>query len=406
MRADKPALHRALNLPLLVLYGLGTIVGAGIYALLGEVAGAAGYGAPLSFLIAAIVASFTACSFAELAARYPRAAGAALYVQNGFNSNGLAKTVGLLVVASGVVSAAALTNGFVGYLQAVIDIDRELAVIAIVFALGALAAWGIAQSAAVAAAITVIEIGGLLTVIIVGGGVFAELPARWREFVPVGAGPSLGGILVGVTLSFYAFIGFEDMVDVAEEVRDVRRTMPRAILLALVVATAIYVLLLVSALLTLPPQELSASSAPIVALYEAHTGREPLLLGVIAMFAIINGALIQIVMASRVLYGLAARGQLSARLAQVNPRTRTPLLATAGVSVTIMLLALVGRLGGLAVMTSLIMLAVFASVNLSLWRIKGRAADQHQFRLPRWSPLVGAILSLAFIAWEVVLRIT
>lgn len=406
MPERQPRLQRALNLPLLVLYGLGTIVGAGIYALVGEIAGVAGYGAPLSFLIASIVAAFTACSFAELAARYPRAAGAALYVQQGFGINQLSLVVGLLVTLSGVVSAAALVNGFTGYLQEFVAVDRALAIIGVTVLLGAVAAWGISESVTVAATITLVEIGGLVLVIAVGADVFATLPERGRDFLPGADIAVWSGVLVGVTLTFYAFIGFEDMVDVAEEVKDVRRTMPIAILLTLGISTLLYVSVMISALLTLTPQELAASTAPITTLYKTHTGSEPVLLGIIAMFAIINGALVQVVMASRVLYGLSSRGQLPARFSQVNARTRTPLVATALATIVVMGLALIGRLAGLATTTTVIMLTIFTGVNLSLWRIKGRESSAPGvLSFPRWMPMVGALLSAGFVIREFVHRL-
>ena len=394
-------LRRSLNLPLLVLYGLGTIVGAGIYALIGEVAAVAGYGAPLSFLVAAGVAALTAGAFAELSSRFPRAAGAALYVQQGFGRPRLALVVGLMVAVSGVVSSAALLNGFVGYLQAFLDWDRALIIAIAAGALGALAAWGIAQSVAVAAVITLIEIGGLLAVIVVGADAFAALPDRWYDFVPAtGAWP---GVLLGATLSFYAFIGFEDMVDVAEEVRDVRRTLPVAILITLVLATLVYVLLLTSALLTLTPAALAETQAPIAALWAQHTGRAPAELGIIAMLAIVNGALIQIVMASRVLYGLSRRGQLPRALGRVHARTKTPLLATALVTAAVLALALAGRLAGLATTTSLLMLTIFGAANLALWRLKGREpAPEGVLTVPRFLPLIGAAACAGLVVWKLV----
>ncbi|MEO0616809.1 MAG: APC family permease [Pseudomonadota bacterium] len=394
-------LKRSLNLPLLVLYGLGTIVGAGIYALIGEVAAVAGYGAPLAFLVAAGVAALTAGAFAELSSRYPRAAGAALYVQKGFGRPRLALVVGVLVAVSGVVSAAALLNGFVGYLQAFMAWDRTLIIVGAAGVLGAIAAWGIAQSVTVAAIITLVEIGGLLAVIVVGADALTTLPDRWRDFMP--AMDTWPGVLFGATLSFYAFIGFEDMVDVAEEVRDVRRTLPMAILITLVLATLVYVLLLMSALLTLTPEALAASQAPVAALWAHHTGRAPAELGLVAMLAIVNGALIQIVMASRVLYGLSRRGQLPAALGRVHRLTNTPLLATALVTLAVLALALAGRLAGLATTTSLLMLTIFGAANLALWRLKGREpAPDGVLTVPRILPLVGAAACAGLVAWKLI----
>lgn len=402
-RPDRPQqLKRVVNLPLLTLYGLGTTIGAGIYALMGEIAGVAGYGAPLSFLVASVVAGFTACSFAELAGRFPRAAGAALYVQKGLGTDRLSVIVGLMVALAGVVSAAALLNGFAGYVQNYLDFDRAWIIIAAALALGGLAGWGIAQSVMVAAIITVVEVGGLLLVIGAGADQLAHMPARWHEFVPgTGSGIDITGMLVGVTLAFYAFIGFEDMVDVAEEVKRVRVTMPRAILLTLGFSTLLYLLLMVTALLTLTPDVLAAGDAPLARLYEAHTGEPTVIIGVIAMFAIINGALVQIVMASRVLYGLSARGQLPGMLGRVNPGTRTPLVATAAAVVLVLVLALYGSLGPLANTTSLIMLTVFALVNGALWRLKGQSpppAETYDF--PRVLPLLGMVLSVFLVLRE------
>jgi amino acid transporter len=405
---DQPArLRRSLNLPLLTLYGLGTTIGAGIYALVGEIAGVAGYGAPFSFLIAAVVAAFTACSFAELSARYPRAAGAALYVQQGFGISRLSLLVGLLVALAGVVSAAALVNGFSGYLQAYLNLERVWVIVAVTLAMGGLAAWGISQSVVVAAVITLVEIGGLLLVIGVGAHELTALPERWQEFLPGGGtGVSATLILLGVTLAFYAFIGFEDMVDVAEEVKDVRKTMPRAILLTLGISALLYFVLMVSALLALSPAELAATGAPLATLYAEHTGEPAVVIGVIAMFAIINGALVQIVMASRVLYGLGSRGQLPAVLAWVSPTTRTPLLATAVATGAVLALALYGRLAGLAATTSLLMLTIFALVNLALWRVKGRGpAPESAYEFPRAFPLIGFLLSAAFVVRELALAV-
>jgi amino acid transporter len=398
-------LRRTLNLPMLTLYGLGTTVGAGIYALVGEIADVAGYGAPLSFLVASLVAGFTACSFAELAGRYPRAAGAALYVQQGFGRVRLSIVVGLLVALAGVVSAAALVNGFTGYLQSYVALDRHWIIVAITLGLGGLAGWGIAQSVTVAAVITLVEVGGLLLLIGAGAEQLATLPARWQEFLPGSAGAiSVSGVLLGVTLAFYAFIGFEDMVDVAEEVKNVRRTLPRAIMLTLAVTTFLYLLLMMTALLALTPESLAASGAPLAALYEAQTGRSAVAIGIIAMFAIINGALVQIVMASRVLYGLSSRGQLPAFLGRVHGGTRTPLIATALATGAILGLALYGRLGALANATSLLMLTIFALVNLALWRLKGRGpAPAETYDFPRAFPLIGFLLSAGFVVREAAL---
>ena len=401
--ANKSTLKRTLSLPMMVLYGLGTTIGAGIYALIGEIAGVAGYFAPVSFLVASLMAGFTALSFAELCARYPYAAGAALYVKHGFNSNRVSIVVGLLVIAAAVVSSAALLNGFVSYLHQFISIDRSIAILCVVLLLGGIAAWGIGESVTVASLVTLVEIGGLLLVIAVGNSALVEFPERWRELIPPLEITSWQGIYVGAVLSFYAFIGFEDMVDVAEEVKDVQRNLPLAILLTLGITTLIYLVLMVTAVLSVPPAELAVSGAPLAFLYEHHSGEKGIAISVIGLFAIINGALIQMIMASRVIYGMGSRGQLPAFLATVSQRTRTPLVATTLVTMIVLSFALIGGLASLAEATSVIMLTIFSMVNLALWRIKQTQPRPHGIRVfPKWVPVAGFIISFAFVINELI----
>ena len=391
-------LKRSITLPMMVLYGLGTTIGAGIYALVGEIANIAGYYAPISFLVASLMAGFTAISFAELSARFPRAAGAALYVKHGFNSDRLSTLVGLLVVMAGLVSAAALVNGFVGYLHQFLEIERVSAIIIITIILGGIAAWGIAESVIIASIITIVEIGGLLLVVLVSGDSLSALPDRWSEFIPPANLASWSGIYLGAILSFYAFIGFEDMVDVAEEVKNVKRNLPLAILLTLSITTFIYMLLIVTAVLSMPPSELAKSEAPLAEIYQFHTGEKAIAISIIGIFAIINGALIQMIMASRVLYGLSSRGLLPGLLSNVHRQTQTPLIATAVVTFTILIVALIGRLTSLAGITSIIMLSIFSMVNFSLWRVKLRDSDPGGIRTyPIWVPVIGFLVSSAFV---------
>jgi len=394
-------LKRTLSLPMMVLYGLGTTIGAGIYALVGEVAGLAGYFAPVSFLIASLIACFTAISFAELSSRFPRAAGAALYVQQGFSSRRLALLVGLLVIMAGLVSASALINAFVGYLHQFLNFESADIIVITALILGALAIWGIYESVLVAGLVTLIEVGGLLLVISASAPAVIEIPDLWSRLIPPSEGMVWTGIFSGAILAFYAFIGFEDMVDVAEEVKDVKRTLPRAILLTLGITTVLYFILLVTVVLAMPPEELAKSEAPLADIYAYHTGGDATMISVIGLFAIINGALIQMIMASRVLYGLSSRAQLPELLCYVHPRTRTPVVATLVATATVLTLALIGTLAGLAAATSILMLVVFSLVNLSLWRIKLRdpfPAEASVF--PLWIPVVGSVTSAMFVLIE------
>ena len=391
-------LKRSLTLPQLVLYGLGTTIGAGIYALIGELAGISGYLAPVSFIVASLIAGLTAMSFAELSGRYPRCAGAALYVKEGFSIDRLSILVGILVIAAGLVSASALVNGFVGYLHEFIDLDRLAIIFLVVLSLGFIAAWGIKESVTIAAAITVIEIGGLVLIIVVSVNGLEMDSARWGALLPSWDTTSLGSIYAGSLLAFYAFIGFEDMVDVAEETIHVKRNMPIAIMLTLGITTLLYMTIMISAVMTITPEVLATSEAPLALIYEYHTGEQAVLITIIGMFAIINGALIQMIMASRVFYGLSSRGQLPAVFKFVHPNTQTPLVATLVATVIVLVLASVGRLATLAETTSVIMLIVFSMVNLALWRIKRRdpnPADTIVF--PFWIPVAGFFISGAFV---------
>jgi amino acid transporter len=394
-------LKRAFNLPLLTFYGLGTILGAGIYVLIGEVAGSAGMAAPLAFLLASILATFSALSYAELSARFPISAGEAIYVQQAFGHRGLSRLIGLLIVTIGIVSSATLVRGFVGYFQLYVAIADWQVIILLVVLLTALAVKGINESAWVAAAATVVELAGLFLILAVAGENMSELPVRLPEMLPGSSGVTTIGIVAGAFIAFYAYVGFEDIVNVAEEVKHPTRTLPRAIILSLVITTTLYMLVSSVAVLTVPPGALAASGAPLALVYQAATGQEPHFITAIGLAAVINGALIQIIMASRVLYGMARQGWIPAVLGEVDATTRTPLKTTLLLCSVILSAALWLPLLTLAEITSLITLFVFAMVNLSLWRVKGVEPVVEGVPLfPRWMPLCGFLFSISFILFQ------
>ncbi len=394
-------LKRTLTLPLLTFYGLGTILGAGIYVLVGQVAGIAGMQTPLAFAVAAVVAVFTAFSYAELAARHPRSAAEAVYVQEGFRQPWLSMLVGALVLLAALASAAALANGFAGYLRVFVALPAWAAVLGFVLCLGVLAAWGIHESARVAAAATVIEILGLLVVLLASVANLTDLPQRLDEFaLPTRAG-DWNGVLLAAFVAFFAFIGFEDMANVAEEVVDPERTMPRAILMALAAATVLYLLVTVAAVLTLSREELAGTTAPLAAMYAKATGREPVFIAVVALFAVANGTLVLLIRAARVLHGMSVQGWLPAALGRVHRVRRTPLLATAAVTLATLALALGFPLVSLAEATSGMLLVVFALVNLALLRIRRRHPAPPGVRsTPLAVPLTGFTLSLLLLIFQ------
>ena len=307
------------------------------------------------------------------------------------------------IKAVGLISAGTMARGFVGYLHVFLAVPEPLAITGLVLALGAVAAWGIRQSAWLAAGATLVEVGGLVLVLWAGGDALTELPARWPELLP-GADVALWtGVLSGAFIAFYAFIGFEDIVKVAEEVRDPARNLAWAILLALGISSLFYVAVSLVSVLAVPPAELGASEAPLALVWERATGLPSHLVSAIGIAAVINGALVQLIMASRMLYGMAHKGWLPAWLAAVHPGTRTPLRATGVVLVVVLALALAFPLVHLAEATSFINLLVFCVVNLSLWFIKGRAPRPEGVRVfPRWVPAVGFLASGGFLIGRVV----
>jgi len=395
-------LRRSLTLPMLILYGLGTTIGGGIYALVGKVAARAGMLAPLSFVAAALLSAFTALAFVELSSRYPKSAGEAVYVQQAFNIKSLTVIIGILVILNGCISAAALANGFVGYLQVFVSIPDWIAIVTVTAALGLLAIWGIGQSVMTAAVITVIEIIGLILIVWVTRSDLATLPVRLNEFNPGLNNAMWLGILSGSFLAFYAFIGFEDMVNVAEEVVDVENNLPRAIIVTLVLTTLIYCLVTLAAVLTVPPEQLGQQTAPLTYIYAAKTGSDATLISLISILAIVNGGLIQMIMASRVLYGMSRQSMIPAQLnfmAEINPRTQTPIKATLLVMLLVSFLALSYAIESLAETTSLMILVIAVVVNTALVQIKLRAEEQPEkkvIRMPIAIPITGLIISLGF----------
>ncbi|MCR9212848.1 MAG: amino acid permease [Proteobacteria bacterium] len=396
---NAPSLKRALNLPLLTLYGLGVTVGAGIYVLIGATAAKAGIFAPVSFLIAAFVVGFTALSYAELSTRYPVSAGEAAYVEAGFARKRLSLIIGLLVMLSGIVSSAAVSIGAAEYVSHFLNMPHSVLLVGIVAIIALLAAWGIFESVFLAGLVTLVEISGLLLVIYVGVSSAESMEIATRSFTPPFEASVWAGILTGSLLAFFAFIGFEDMANVAEEVEKPHTTLPKAILATLAVSTVLYLAVVTVVLLNVPLEQLAGSAAPLTFLFVGKFEILAAPFGIVAILATFNGALIQVIMASRVLYGLSSRGHLPAELSRVNATTRTPVLATAIVAGAALVLALWLPIEELAASTSFIVLIVFFAVNLSLIRIKrrpaGPAGTDKIFTVPLWVPITGAVFSLA-----------
>lgn len=374
-------------------------MGGGFYALTGQIAGEAGMLTPLAFGVSALIALVTGFSFAEMSARFPVSAGEAHYVKQAFGIRWISTLVGWLVILTGIVSAAALANAFAGFLLELVDAPRWLSILVLVLALGLIAAWGIGESVVIATVITIIELSGLVFVFAYCSPALLTISDRWTELIPGWNLNQYAGVLVGAYLAFYAFIGFEDMVNVAEEVKDPQRNLPRAILISIVVTGLIYVFVSLAVVLRTPPDRLANTAAPF-SLVLASWPMAARGLVIIGMLAGINGALIQIIMAARVAYGLSASGQGPRWLATVQPRLQTPIHSTALVTIFVVVLALWFPITSLAKATTTILLVVFTFVNVSLLVVKFRKtpAPENCPNYPLVLPLLGAMACAGFVA--------
>ena len=396
---ETTSLKRSLSLPLLTLYGIGAILGAGIYVLIGAVATEAGEHSPLSFLIAALVAGVTGFSYAELASKMPKSAGEAVYVDAAFAKPGLTQTVGLLVVFTGIVSSATMATGVVGYWQVFTDWPSALIICLFISIITVVACWGIRESAWLITIITLTEVLGLFYVLYAGGNQLNGLENLRVGWPKNGDLATLNGIALGGFIAFYAYIGFEDMVNVAEEVKQPERNLPISIVLALLISTLLYMAVAIIALAVVPIDQLAGHPAPLAHVVET-SGYNSHWIAAISLVAIINGALVQIIMASRVLYGMSRMKQLPTWFGHINQRTSTPINATILCSLVVVLLALYFPLATLAKTTSFIILTIFCLVNIALMTLKARQheAIDNTLRVPYAIPALGLILCVTMLA--------
>ena len=392
------ALRRTLGLPLLVLYGVGITIGAGIYVLIGAVAGHAGRYAPWSFLLAALAMALTVGSYAELSTRFPVSAGEAAYVRAAFHSRFVSTVTGLITILVGVVASATVSLGAAGYIGQFVDWPRGAIVGLVLGALGLVAAWGILESVLLASLFTLIEAGGL--VIIIVAGVTAGVPAASALTLPPLDAGVLSGIAYAALLAFFAFIGFEDLANVVEEAKVPHRDIPRAMVLTLLISTTLYLSVAAIAVAAVPPAQLAASPAPLSLVFRAVAGVSPATISVIAIVATLNTILAQMTMAARVIYGMARQGDLPRFTGHVHPKTATPLVATGLIVTATLTLALLVPFERLAEGTSIATLIVFALVNLSLLRLRHRKVTSPgpHVRVPVWVPAAGLVVCIAMIA--------
>ena len=377
--AAVPALSRELGLFEVTVYGVGLILGAGIYAILGEATAVAGEAIPLAFLSAAVVAGFTGLSYAELASRFPQGEGDYVYVRQSFGSKRLAELVAVLRVFVGAVSAAAVALAFAGYLDAFLTLPTVLPALALVVVCSAVNFWGIELSAKLNVAFTAAEVAGLALIIWYGR-------ASWGSVAVFDAPTGVGGVVAATFLVFFAYLGCGSIVNVAEETRDPTRTVPRAILLSIVITTVLYVLVAFAAVGLVDWQRLGGSGSPLALV--AGAGGGPVaasVVGAIALTSTANTVLILLVSTSRLLYGVSKTEYRSfpTAFSRVHSGRRTPYLAIALVGILTVPFVLLGDLGQVAALANAALLVVFVLVNAALLKLRyDRPADREGFTAP------------------------
>jgi basic amino acid/polyamine antiporter, APA family len=400
---DEGKLARKITGPLLFLFILGDVLGAGIYALMGVLSEDVGGMLWAPLLAALLLALLTAGSYAELVTKYPRAGGAAVFAERAYGQPVVSFLVGFCMLAAGITSAAGLALAFAGdYLATFVDVPAIPAAIGFLALVACLNARGISESVKSNVVMTVIELTGLLIVIIavtimVGGG---RGDASRAMALPDGASPALA-ILAGAIVAYYSFVGFETSANVAEEIRNPSKVYPTALFGALITAGVLYALVGIASATALPPSELSESSGPLLAVVAASgVGIPDWLFSAIALVAVANGALLTMIMSSRLAYGMAEHGLLPGVLSQVLPQRRTPWVAIVATTAVAMLLTLVGDLSTLAETVVLLLLFVFISTNVAVLVLRRDTVEHPHFRVWTAVPVLGVTSCILLLSQQ------
>ena len=411
---EHPDLKRGIGPWLLLFFILGDIVGAGIYALVGEVGALVGGAIWTAFLCAFVLAIFTAASYAELVTKYPRAGGSATYVNNAFRNPFISFMVAFAVMASGITSACTLTLAFSGdYLSQFVSVPTIAAALVFMVLIGCINFYGISESVRINVILTCVEITGLVLIVVIGASALAGGygdPGRAFEFKE---GTSvLPAILAGTVLAFYALIGFDDSVNVAEETQHPSRNYPRAIFGALLLAGVVYLLVTFTASMVVPTGTLAESSGPLLEVVKAGPiAIPPQLFAAIALLAVSNGALINMIMASRIVYGMGDQGVVPTVFSTVHRGRRTPWISI--LFTTIIALLLLATIGGndealsmLGSTTVVLLLLAFIMVNFSVLVLRRDEVGHEHFRTPTVFPVLGAVVAATLLVYQAVSDIT
>jgi APA family basic amino acid/polyamine antiporter len=417
IKTDKePALLRTMGLGALIIYGVGDMLGAGVYALMGKVADKMGNAVWLAFIASMVAAMLTGLSYASLGSRHPRAAGASFITHRAFNWKFLSYVVGLAVTASGLTSFATQSHAFSGYVLGMLNFavpgkDSPLAaappmlwigiIIGFILVLTVINFWGMKEATWLNALCTTIEVGGLAIVIYAGARFWGSVNYLEVPPLPSGAPGDLTSLLVvqGAVLTFYSFVGFEDMINVTEEVKNPRRNFPIAVVMALVITTLVYIAVAISAVSVAGWKVLATSDQPLVEVVARGLPGFPTgVFSLIALFAITNTALLNYIMGSRMVYGMARQGLVPRGLGKVHPHRRTPHLAILVLAAIVLLLALWGNISQLASATSMLLLCVFVVVNAALLVLQRKPGEERgAFEVPAFVPAGGILVCLGML---------
>ncbi len=396
----KPAITRTM----LLFFVIGDVLGAGIYALVGEVGGRVGGAIWAAFLLALVLALFTAGAYAELVTKYPQAAGAALYVNRAFRRPFLTFMVAFAVMCSGITSAATLATAFGGdYLSEFVEPPQLLVGLVFIVVIALINFRGISESVKLNLGLTAIELSGLLLVVGIGLAFLLDGGGEPSRAFEIKDGESVPlAVLAGAALAFYALIGFEDSVNVAEETHEPARIYPRALFGGLAVAGVVYLLVTVIASMAVPTDTLSKSDGPLLEVVDqGPLGMSTKIFAAIALFALTNGALINMIMASRLVYGMAQQRIVPSALGRVHEGRRTPWVAIIFTTALAAVLIVVGDLETLADTTVLLLLLVFVGVNVSVLVLRRDPVDHDHFRVPTAIPVIGGAICVGLLLQKV-----
>ena len=372
-------LKRRMGLFQLTMYGVGLILGAGIYVLIGEAAGFAGDSVWMAFALGSIVALFAGFSYAELTSIFPKAAAEYVFVKNAFKNNFFAFVIGWLTAITSIITAATVALGFGGYFAEFFDVPIIISAIGLLVILSIVNFAGIRESSWTNTIFTIIEAAGLILIIVIGFTIANPEPVNYTES-PSG----FSGIAIAFVLIFFAFIGFEDMANVAEEVKKPKKTLPRAIIISVVIAGILYVLVSLAVVRVVPWEELASSAAPMAFVAERGLGSEAhILLSSIALFAITNTVLITLVAGSRIFYGMAREKVFPSILEKIHFKTKTPWMAVIVIMVTSIAFTFIGDIVIVANITVFAIVITFAAINLAVIVLRYTEPDiERKFKVP------------------------